>query len=197
MAAFNDQDMPVARVYSAAMLQLAERQGEVDALLDELQDIAAQVDKDEAFCRFLSSPTVDAAVRKETLEKLFRGRYSDLLVNSLQILNGKGRLGLLGAVAEAYRLAYDERGSRVEVRVVTATPLTDALRERLGAALHRRTGKTATLVETVDASMLGGLVVTIGDTKFDASVATKVRHLAGALQERASREIQGGTPHWE
>lgn len=197
MASFSNQDMPVARVYSAAMLELAERQGEVDSLLDELQDLAAQVDKDEAFRQFLSSPTVDAAVRKSTLEKLFRGRYSDLLVNSLQILNGKGRLGLLGAVAEAYRQAHDAAGSRVEVQVVTATPLTEALREKLGATLKERTGKTATLVETVDPSLLGGLVVTIGDTKFDASIATKVKRLAGALKERASREIQGGKSHYE
>ena len=85
----------------------------------------------------------------------------------------------------------------MEVHVRTATPLTAELREKLTALAARRTGREPYLIETVDESLIGGLVMRIGDEKFDASVATKLKVLRGALSNRASREIHSGRSFWE
>lgn len=197
MAAVSGQQLAVARVYADAMIRLAEAQGEVDLLLTELQEFAAQVEGDEEFRTFISSPTIKAETRKRVLEKILRGRYSDLLVDSVQVLNRKGRLELIRAVALAYSRAHEKLRGRVEVHVCTATPLTAALREKLTVLTARRTGREPHLIETVDDSLIGGLVVRIGDEKFDASVATKLKTLGRALRDRASREIHSGRSHWE
>lgn len=197
MPSVSDPDFAVARVYSAAMLQLAESQGEVDVLLEELRDFAARIDENAELRAFLSSPTVDMDVRRRTLETMLRGRYSDLLVDSLQVLNRKGRLGLIPSVAEAYALARDEFHGRVQVQVRTAAFLSVELRERIKDVVGRYTGKEADLVETVDESLIGGLVVQIGDQKFDTSVATRLKRLGGALRDRASQEIHSGRTHVE
>jgi len=197
MAGVSNQELTVARVYSSAMLQLAEEHGDMDVLLEELRDLAGRVDADAAFAGFLTDPTIDAGARKQAVEKLFRGRYSDLLVDSLQVLNLKGRLGLIRAVAEAYRLERETVQGRVEVHVRSATPLSDALRDQLRAAAGKHTGMEADLVETVDESVIGGLVVQISDEKFDASVATRLRRMGDALRERASHEIHSGKKYFE
>ena len=95
MANVTDKEIAVARVYSSSMLQLAEARGEADDLLAELLALSRQLEKNPEFESVLSSPRIDAKARETTLEKIFRGRVSALLVDSLQLLNRKERLGRL------------------------------------------------------------------------------------------------------
>ncbi len=192
MSTGNDKEFALAKVYAAAMLKLADASRQEQVLHDELKGFAAFVEGDADFRAFLEAPTVDTATRQRTLEKLFRGKYSDLMLNSLQVLNRNDRLRLVGAVAETYHQLYEEKLGRVEVDVRTATSLSDPLRVRLREILTRTTGKEVDLLEKVDDSLIGGMVVQIGDDKYDNSVRTKLRILGHALLERASREIHSG-----
>ena len=94
MAGATDKELALAKVYSKSMLDLAESQGQADELLDELMAMKEMLDKNAQLDDFLSSPTVDVTARAQTLEKAVRGKASDLLVDSLQVLNRKERLGL-------------------------------------------------------------------------------------------------------
>ena len=99
MSTADDTQLAVAAVYSRALLALARERGEEDALLDELTQVADYLARTPAFIDFLGSPLVDGDARQQVIEKAFRGRASDLLVDGLQVLNRKERLGLLAAVA--------------------------------------------------------------------------------------------------
>ncbi len=103
MATADQQDEAVARVYGSALFDLAQSKDQADTLFEELGDLTAHLERDVDFADFLSTPAVNTAVRGEVIEKLFRGRYGDLLVDSLQVLNNRERLGVLGAVAQAYQ----------------------------------------------------------------------------------------------
>jgi F-type H+-transporting ATPase subunit delta len=192
MSSFNDKVIAIARVYAGAMLELAEARGESEGLLDELRQLARLVASDSTLSAFLSSPLVGTDDRAKALEKTFRGRASDLLVDSLQVLNRKGRIGLLPAIAHVYEEQYNLAHDRVEVRVVSALPLDEGQRQRLRQAVKKRTGREAILEESVDPDLIGGLVVKIGDSKTDASVVTQLRSLSQKLLARASRQIQSG-----
>lgn len=197
MAGRSDEGLAIARVYAAAMLRLAEARGETDFLLAELQDIAARIGENGELATFLSSPTVDRETRRKVIEKLFRGKHSDLFVDSLQVLNRKGRLGLLRSVAEAYAFAREEQRGLVRVKVRTAIPMTTELRAGLKKAAGRYSGKEADLVETLDESLIGGLVVQIGDEKFDGSVLGRLKRLGDAMSNRAAHEVYSGRMHVE
>ena len=79
--------------------------------------------------------------------------------------------------------------------VTSAVPLGADARERLTKAMQARTGKKPQLIERVDESLLGGLVVQVGDEKLDCSVAHRLATLRESFRERASREIQAGTAY--
>lgn len=190
MATVSDTEMALARVYSTSMLELAQAQGQEESLGEELADLAAYLDEAPDFSAYLASPMVDDDDRSRTLEHVFRGRASHLLVDSLQVLNRKGRLSILRSVAQAYQVELEELKGRVFVQVRTAVPLTEEQRRQLAAALQRYTGKEVDLQELVDSGLLGGLVVRIGDEKIDASVSMRLRKLAEALSARASYEIR-------
>lgn len=193
MASFSDKSMAVASVYADAMLELADRRGEAEALRDELDEIARLAEIDRRFAAFLANPLIDEDRRAESLERMFRGKASDLAVDSLQVINRKGRIGLVPMIAAAYAARHDARRGVVEVQVASAVPLDGGQRERLRAAVRAATGSEPRLVERVDPELLGGLVVRIGDRKADSSIATRLRTLSEALLARASREILRGT----
>ena len=187
--AFDEKQVAAARVYSRAMLDLAEAEGQGEALLDELRQLTELIAEREDFHRFMVSPLVDVSEREKFLEKNLRGRASDLLVNALQVINQHGRLPLLETIAETYRAEIQERHGRVDVRVTTAVPLGDEVRRQLTGAIEKMTQRTASLEESVDPALIGGLVVRIGDRKIDTSVATELRKLRRTLGERAAQEI--------
>ncbi|MDO8630855.1 MAG: ATP synthase F1 subunit delta [Phycisphaerales bacterium] len=192
MAKYSDDELAVAMIYARAMYELAAEKSQVDALREELNAVAGLIEAHHDFATFLTSPTVDDEAKRKTLEKLFRGRCADLLVDSLQVINRNERQGFIGAVAAALGILDEERCGGVEVRVQTATALSASARERLRAVFAKKTGRKPRIVETVDESLVGGLVVRIGDEKLDASVARKLAVLSNVLLERASREIHGG-----
>lgn len=197
MRGVTDEQLTLAKVYANAMIQLTETQAETDLLARELNEFATLVNENAELETFLASPTIDRDTRQTAIEKLFRGEYSDLFVNSIQVLNSKGRSNLVRAVAEAYSLAREERLGRIRVFVRTATPLSEELRISLKGAARRYTGKEAELIESVDASLIGGLVVQVGDEKFDGTVRTRLSRIGSALRECAVREVFGDRVHVE
>ncbi len=195
MAKVDDRDLPLGRLYAEAMLRLAEERGQGDALLEELQELVALLDQNPRLDDFLASPLVDGKVRAQVIEETFRGRASDVLVDSLQVINRKGRLAFLRTVAEAYRIAHRDLRGWVEVHVRTAVPLTEALRSRVRNAAAASTGKKPTLAERVDPALIGGIVIEAEGRKIDASVLTRLLEVRDALRNRASEEIISGTPY--
>ena len=193
MAKFDDRQRAVARVYARALLEVAAEAGQDAEVREELDSLEALYEADPGFRDFLSNPAVDAADRRRSLDVLFRSRLSPVTVDALQVLNRKDRSALLPAVVEAYRDVHDRLCKRVEVRVRSARPLSEAQRQSLAAAVRERSGLEPSFVETVEPSLVGGLVVQIGDEKTDGSVVTRLRNLGEALLDRASREIHSGT----
>ncbi len=183
----------VAAVYAEAMLGLAERRGEADDLRAELGGLARLARTAPAFAAFLANPLIDQDRRAASLERILRGKASDLLVDALGVINRKGRIGLLPEIAAAYDARHDALRGVIEVRVASAVPLDGGQRERLRAAVRAKTGREARLTESVEPSLLGGLVVRFGDRKVDGTIETSLRTLMAALLARATREILSGT----
>jgi F-type H+-transporting ATPase subunit delta len=192
MANVDSREAGVARVYARAMLDLAAAQGQDEDLLADLAALGDAVAGDPELATFLASPLVSGAARAEVLEKVFRRRASDLLVDSLEVINRKGRLGLLAAIVDAYRGEYRELRGLVDALVVSAVPLTKAQRTGLVAAVARLTGKQPELIERVDPAILGGLVVEVAGEKIDTSLSSRLRDVATHLAQRAALELHHG-----
>ena len=192
MATVNERSLGVARLYGRAILTVAQEQGEAASLgaeLDELLELAA---RDAELERFLASPVLERESRQRSLEKMLRGRASDLLVDSLQVINGKGRLDILSQIVAVYHDEYRKDLGQIEVDLRTAHELTERQRAELKERIGRTTGKEAHLVEVVDPELLGGLVVQIGDQKIDMSVRRDLELLSGRFAARLSAELLAG-----
>ena len=185
----DDKELAVAQIYSRAMHDLAVSSNEADALAEELGELAAHAQDSADLGTFFASPLIDAGDRAASLERMFRGKISDLLLDSLQVINRKGRLGLLGAIAKAYHLHHQAHRGKVDVQVSTAVQLSSALRRRLVSVLEQHSGRQPQLIEQIDPSLIGGIVLKIDDEKIDASVIHEIGRLRRALRARSEQEI--------
>jgi F-type H+-transporting ATPase subunit delta len=123
---------------------------------------------------------------------MFAGRLSELLLNTLHVLNNKGRLEIVAEVQRRYHELTLEQQAIVEVQVTAAKPLSEAMRTRLQQLMESRTGSAVRLSERIDPRILGGLIVRVGDEQVDASVARQLRRFQQALVEQAEQRIYAG-----
>jgi F-type H+-transporting ATPase subunit delta len=183
----------LAEIYAKSLYQLADEQGgrtQVEAVLSELEQLLELARADKRFSEFLASRVVPASLRGGSLEKILKGRCSDLTLRFLRVLNDKNRLGHLPAIAGALDRLVQEKFGRVEVDAYTAQALgpeeTSALRDQLRAKL----GREPVLHAYVDPSMIGGLRLQIGDQLIDGSVSTQLRRLRQQFSEKGAATMR-------
>ncbi len=170
-----------ARRYAKAVFDVARESGDVDGWRARLARLQAVLDDPEV-AAILANPAVSPERRLQVLD----------VVDADQALGQEGRnLGkllieartaaALPEIREEYDRLDDEAAGRARALATSAVPLSDEDRERLVADLSRRLQKEVRLQTRVDPSILGGLVVQVGDQLIDASVQTRLQQLRRQL----------------
>ncbi len=187
----DDTAIAVARRYAEALIDAAEKEGQVDAVLAELAEFESDVlARFPRFAQLVASERVPAADKDRILTEAFSGRASDLVLRFLRVLNRHGRLGLLGPIVSEARKIWDRRNRRIPVSVRTAVPLDDDQVQRLRERLAGLVPGTPILKISTDSSLIAGLVVQVGDEMYDASVKSRLAQLRHRLIEGKLHEIQ-------
>jgi len=187
----------VAKIYAQAILDAADAAGHRPAVLAELAALAREVlPKVPEAAVVFSSPQVSIEDKDRIIDRLAAGRMQPTTTNALHVLARHGRLGLLAAVVDAAERLAEERDGRRQAVFTTAVPIDAAEQARIVGQTEQ--ALTVTLVPTfvVDPAIIGGLVVRVGDTIYDQSVATGLARLGGRLQARTIHAIQNGEYSW-
>lgn len=169
----------VARNYAEALFLAAEAQGG-DSVEDYgrlIDAVAGAVAADERIAVALESPRVAKATKARLLERALAEIAPPPFVRFLQAVVRRGRQGLLGEIAQAYQGLLDVKLNRVHAGVTLAEEpdarLERAIVERLGRAI----GKEVRAHFRSDRTILGGIVVRVGDRILDGSVRRKLNAL--------------------
>ncbi|MCA9247396.1 MAG: ATP synthase F1 subunit delta [Planctomycetales bacterium] len=181
----------VAAVYAKAIFGAAEGAGKLDDIGAELTAVAQEAFvANPQFAELLGGGQLSHDERVGVIDRVFGSRVSDLLLSFLKVLSAHGRLGCLVATSRRYREMLDERNGVVQVTVRAAGPIDDALRDEIAGKLGEVL-KIKPVVHVVnDPSLLGGLVVRVGDTVFDGSVATRLAQMRTRMIDRTVEEIE-------
>jgi F-type H+-transporting ATPase subunit delta len=187
----------VARIYARAVDEAAEAAGCRREVLAELGLNAREVlpAVPEAAAVF-ASPKVPAEEKSRIIDRLTTGRMQPTTANVLHVLARHGRLGLLGSVVAAAERLAEERDGRRQATFTSAVPLDAAEQARVVAEAEKALAARLVPRFVVDPAIIGGLVVRVGDTIYDQSVATGLARLGGRLRERNINAIQNGEYSW-
>src|SRR5262245_4514818 len=100
---------PAAIAYAQSILDLANEQKQAEAIATEVAALRQLVDENPPFREVLTNPAISTAEREQLLERIFKGKVSPLLFNTLGVLNEKNRLGLISQIAQGYGDLLDEQ----------------------------------------------------------------------------------------
>ncbi|MDA3031379.1 MAG: ATP synthase F1 subunit delta [Actinomycetota bacterium] len=167
--------------YARALFEIARAEGTLDEVEDELFRFARSYESSEELRNALTDDLVPPEKRQAIVEDLLGGKATSTTTQLVSMVVGSGRgRDLLAIVDQLVRRAAGSKDLDVaEVR--TAIALSDDQQARLKAALENATGKSISLKTVVDASVVGGVVATIGDTVIDDTVRTRIDQLKSRL----------------
>jgi F-type H+-transporting ATPase subunit delta len=186
------KDASVAARYARALQILTEKQAAragrapipvLEQTLEELQGLAQLLAHGTRLGKFVLDPQISPADRRRVLEQGLAQRVLPSVRVFADLLLRKKRVALLEGIAHEFQVIVERAKGLERATVVSAVRLTDGERDRLHRELERFTGKKIVLESLVDASLVGGAYVRIGDRVIDRSVRSLLGSLAQQLYE--------------
>ncbi|MEX0824521.1 MAG: ATP synthase F1 subunit delta [Pirellulaceae bacterium] len=180
----------LGRTYAAALLGAAAKADAVDAVLEDLNELVNEaLNKTPALAAALHSPRISVDEKTRVVDKVFGDKIHPLLLRFLKVAAQRQRLMYLRAIRQAAEELSDEIAGRAVAEVRTAVPLSDDLRSLVIQRLESVLSKQVRLRETVDASVVGGMIVRVGDTVFDSSVSGQLASMARETRGVVARRL--------
>jgi F-type H+-transporting ATPase subunit delta len=168
----------VARRYAKALALLTDERGEGEVVRASLQRLRELFDAEPKALELLADPTVSLEARRGIVERALDGLQVDKTARAfVLVLLQNGRMAVFPPVERAFAALLDARSGRVRAQVTSAVALSDAAAVRLKGVVERMLGKQVELELAHDADLLGGLVVKVGNTVYDASVRNHLNKL--------------------
>lgn len=171
----------VARNYAATLFELAEREDSVERYGQLIAHVSALYETEPTFQRFLETPRVALAEKKEVLRRTFEDQMPELFIRFLMVVLERRRQRVLPRIADSYQDALDEQAGRLRTAVTLPFEPDDALKSHIVGALEEHFGKNVVPEFRLDPAILGGLVVRVGDQLMDASLRRQLERLKWEL----------------
>jgi F-type H+-transporting ATPase subunit delta len=167
--------------YAAAIFQIAEAEGRLDQVSDELFHFAKALERSHELRSTFTDLAVSPDRKTAIIEELLGDRATELTKHVIEFVIAQGRARELDAIVEGLSaLAADQRAKVLgEVRV--AVPIDEDQRQRLNDALSKATGKVVDAKVIVDPSVVGGIYAKVGDQVIDATVRTRLQELKESI----------------
>jgi F-type H+-transporting ATPase subunit delta len=165
----------LARGYAQALFQVARAEGVLEQVEDELFRFARTLEREPRLREALTDIALPPEHRARMVEELLGSKASPHTVNILKFVVEQGRARELTSIVDSLVALAAEARKRDVAEVRSAVPLDEEQRRRLAEAIGRATGKEVDLKVLVDPSVIGGLLVRVGDQVFDGTVRRRLQ----------------------
>ncbi|MCE9607410.1 MAG: ATP synthase F1 subunit delta [Planctomycetia bacterium] len=180
----------IADAYAKALIEATEKAGRSEAVVGELDSwIDDVLAKNPKLDRLFASPVVDAEEKFKMVDRALP-KAEPLFVKFLKVLASHERLEIIRPIRDEAHRILDKLRGRIEATVVSAVPMDSKQSAALQARLKTLLGGDVVLVEEVDPSLIGGLIVRVGDRVLDGSLSNSLARLKEQLINRSVHEIQ-------
>ncbi len=169
--------------YASALFELASEAGTISAVESDLEKLRDALRESDDLRAATTNPQLSRDQQGKAVSAVagLLG-LAQLTTNFLGVLAENRRLSALPGVIAAFKTIAAAQRGEVTAKVVSAHPLTDRQLAELKDKLTQREGRTVMLSADVDPDLLGGLVVTIGSQRIDATIRTRLNSLAQAMK---------------
>ncbi len=167
----------VASRYAKSLLDLAQDQGQLDAVKKDLENVISVLKSNSELLAILKNPIIKGDKKRTILAAIFEGKINPIILSFFYILVNKGRAAILLDIAQEFVREYNEAKGIVKASVTSATALSEANLADLQKIITEEIKAEVVLKNIVDPSLIGGFMVRVGDRQIDASIAGKLNKL--------------------
>jgi F-type H+-transporting ATPase subunit delta len=186
------QTQAVARTYANAYLNSAPAE-QVAGLIEEFNSFVNDVlERNPDFRTLLNSAMITRDEKLAVLGRTMTPSASPTFGNFLCVLANHERLSLLPEILDEVQRQYEIRSGKKRVQIVSGRTLSSASIDNIQRQLEQTLPFHPILEISVDPTLLGGLVIRVGDTVYDSSLRSRVKQLRDRLRQRSIHEIQSG-----
>jgi F-type H+-transporting ATPase subunit delta len=171
----------LVRTYARALFDLAVASDAVDEADTGIVGIDDVIRGHAELMSTLSDAAIPGDKKRAIMGDIFEGHFAAEAVAVASILVERGNVALIGEVARTYREIVESERGVVVAEVVTAVPLTDALRDSIVSRLAESMERPVSLRESVDESIIGGIVIKVAGRVLDGSFASQLDAIRSTL----------------
>jgi F-type H+-transporting ATPase subunit delta len=171
----------IARVYASSLVELGQSMKILPELEEEIKFVAGVVKENADFRHFLVAPGIAREAKKDFIDKVFKGNLSETIVNFVKVLIDNDRQACIVEIGEALSAFVDQVNNRQQVTIVTSAELDPSMKDKLTARLKEIMKKDIILKSEIKADIIGGIIIKVGDTVIDGSLAKDLRNIKNNL----------------
>jgi F-type H+-transporting ATPase subunit delta len=173
----------VSKRYARALFEVASDNQTIEATETELVDIASIIEQNEELKLLLTHPKISSEDKKQMMNELFAGNVSEATMNFINLILERGREeSLLDIVKDFTQFANEARGI-VDAVVTTAKPLGEQEINELAKEFGQKLNKTLRVTTEIDPSIIGGVIVRIGDRLYDGSIKGRLARFTQQIKQ--------------
>jgi len=173
-----------AHAYAEALFEVAERKGKLDAIRDQLVQFADAVDGNRDLQVFFFSPYFSSTEKSDGAKRAMVGADPEF-TNFVELLLEKGRMTEIFRIRRQFEELWKRHNRLIDVTVTSAVELDPAVVSKIGEEIERQTGQKVELASRVDAEILGGVVLQVGNMVLDASIRNRLEKLRKSVAQAA------------
>jgi F-type H+-transporting ATPase subunit delta len=173
----------ISRRYAKALLSIGQDEGIYGEFGENLREFAAFCQENAEFFRIVSSQIFFQEDRRKILEVVLgKSGFNPMVKNFIRLLLDKERIGVIGEITDYYASLTDELSGMARADIITARPLKAETLEKIEEVLKKITAKDVKTFVREDESLIGGVIVRIGDLVLDGSVRAQIEGLKETIR---------------
>ena len=175
----------LASRYAKSLIDLSVERGQLEAVYADMQFLRQVFKGSRDFVALLRSPVVNADKKQSIVDAITNSRISELTAAFLKLLIHKGREGDMPEIVNAFITQYNQIKGIHKVRLITATPVSDNLKNVIISKLKTEAKlENVELEEKIDESLVGGFVLEFNNNLVDASILRDLKDISKQFKER-------------
>ncbi|HTH81311.1 MAG TPA: ATP synthase F1 subunit delta [Mucilaginibacter sp.] len=170
-------ELTVASRYAKSLIDLAEEQKVLEEVNNDMVFFLQTLKANPQLAAVLANPIISHLKKLNILTDIFSSKVNKVSIAFFKLMINKGRGEVLYATANGFIDLYDIKKNITKASVVSATPLSEANKQKMLDEVKAAVGGTVILEAKTDPSLIGGFVLTVGDRQLDTSIASSLKKL--------------------
>lgn len=171
----------IARRYATALYEYSSDKDTLGNVFEDVQMIRQQFEANEGCVRFLSSPLKKTSEKVAFVETVFKGNVCETTFGFMTFVIRKGRGEVISEIFRVFEDLYKSRNGIYSVCITTAIPLSEAKISEYAEIISRKLNVKTDVSSKCDPSLIGGMVVRVGDKQLDGSIARRLKEIEKQL----------------